>query len=352
LDGNPVLNFAHVVNRSWVDANRDYTPQCDLLNSQANGECGVIDNLRFGQPIPATVVDPATRSGFGNRPYNWEFSTGVQQQLTPGVSLDVSYFRRIYGNFTATDNRAVNSASYDSFCIPAPLDPRLEGGGGYQVCDLFNLKPAAVGLVDNYTTMASNFGQRIEHWNGVDMTVQARLPNGLRLQGGVSTGRTSEDSCEIRAALPETAVLNRFCHVDTNLLTQVKGLASYVLPKVDIQLAATLQSLAGPNILANYIATNAVVIPSLGRPLSGGAANVTVNVQEPGTYYGDRMNQVDLRMGKLFRVGKTRTQVNFDLYNLFNANPVVTLSNDFAIWQRPTAILDARLFKISGQFDF
>jgi hypothetical protein len=352
LDGNPVLNFAHVVNRSWVDANRDYTPQCDLLNSQANGECGVIDNLRFGQPIPATVVDPATRSGFGNRPYNWEFSTGVQQQLTPGVALDVSYFRRIYGNFTATDNRAVNSASYDSFCIPAPLDPRLEGGGGYQVCDLFNLKPAAVGLVDNYTTMASNFGQRIEHWNGVDMTVQARLPNGLRLQGGVSTGRTSEDSCEIRAALPETAVLNRFCHVDTNLLTQVKGLASYIVPKVDIQLAATLQSLAGPNILANYIATNAVVIPSLGRPLSGGAANVTVNVQEPGTYYGDRMNQVDLRMGKLFRFGKSRVQANFDLYNLFNANPVVTLSNDFAIWQRPTAILDARLFKISGQFDF
>ena len=92
--------------------------------------------------------------------------------------------------------------------------------------------------------------------------------------------------------------------------------------------------------------------PSLGRPLSGGAANVTVNLIEPGKIYGDRMNQVDLRMGKLLRFGKTRAQVNFDIFNLFNANPVLSVNNDFAVWQTPTAILDARLFKISGQFDF
>ena len=64
------------------------------------------------------------------------------------------------------------------------------------------------------------------------------------------------------------------------------------------------------------------------------------------------MNQVDLRIGRLFRFGKMRTQLNFDLFNLLNANPVLTQSNDFAVWQVPTAILEARLFKISGQFDF
>ncbi len=186
----------------------------------------------------------------------------------------------------------MTAASYDSFCIPAPSDPRLEGGGGYQVCDLFNLKPTSVGQVDNYTTMADDFGKRIEHWNGMDVTLQARLPNGLRLQGGVSTGRTSTDECDIRAALPETAVLNRFCHVDTNFLTQVKGLASYIVPKIDIQLAATLQSLAGPNILANYIATNAVVI-AVARPAAvrrrrqrhcqrAGAGDVLRRPHEPG----------------------------------------------------------------------
>jgi len=360
LDGNPVLNFAHVVNRSWVDANRDFIPQCDLLSTQANGECGAMDNALFGLPIPATQVDPKTRGGFGNRPYNWEFSTGVQQQLMNGLSADVSYFRRVYGNFTATDNRAVTAANYDPFCITAPSDPRLPDGGGSPVCGLFNLNPSKVGQVDNYITFADTFGKQIEHWNGVDMTVQARLSSGLRLQGGVSTGRTSFNNCEIRAQLPELSITAPYtinatapdCAINEKMRTQVKGLASYIVPKIDIQLAATLQSLTGPNIVANYLANNVAVLPSLGRPLSGGAANVTVNVQEPGVYFGDRMNQVDLRMGKLFRMGKSRAQVNFDLYNLFNANPVLTQSNDFAIWQRPTAILEARLFKISGQFDF
>ena len=62
----------------------------------------------------------------------------------------------------------------------------------------------------------------------------------------------------------------------------MKLLGTYTVPKVDVQVAATFQSFPGPQILANYIAPNAVVQPSLGRPLSGGAANVTVNLVAAG----------------------------------------------------------------------
>jgi len=358
--GNIFQILANTVTRSWGDANANFVPDCDLLNLQQNGECGIVSDLRFGGTLPSTNLDEKTKKGWSVRPYNWEFSAGVQQELLPRLGVDVGYFRRIYGNFAVTDNRAVSAGDFTQYSIPAPSDPRLPDGGGYTVSGLYDLNPDKVGQVDNFVTFAENFGKQIEHWNGVDVSFNARLRQGLIVQGGFSTGRTSLDVCEIRAQLPELSVgapfavnqTNPQCHIDSIFLTQVKLLGTYTVPRIDVQVAATFQSLPGPHVLANYVATNAIIQPSLGRPLSGGAANATINVIEPGQTYGDRLNQLDLRFAKILRFGRTRTAINLDLYNALNANPVLTQNNNFAAWQVPLSILDARLLKISGQFDF
>ena len=92
--------------------------------------------------------------------------------------------------------------------------------------------------------------------------------------------------------------------------------------------------------------------PSLGRPLSGNAANVTVNLIPPFSLYGDRVNQLDVRVGKTLRFGSTRTSLALDLYNALNAAPVMTENPNFATFRRPTSIMGARFAKISMQFDF
>ena len=143
--------------------------------------------------------------------------------------------------------------------------------------------------------------------------------------------------------------------MDTSLLTQAKVLARYVIPRVDLQVAGTVQSSPGPELQANYIAPNAVAQPSLGRPLSGGA-NTTVTLLPPGRAFGGRLNQVDLRVGKLLRFKGARTALNLDVYNLLNASPITAVNLNYAgtggTWLQPQAILPARLFKISAHIEF
>jgi len=81
--------------------------------------------------------------------------------------------------------------------------------------------------------------------------------------------------------------------------------------------------------------------------------SVAFNLISPGQTYGETTNQMDVRLSKLFRFGgTTRTMLNLDIYNLFNSNQVLLVNNNYAAWQVPQRILEARLFKISVQFDF
>jgi len=142
------------------------------------------------------------------------------------------------------------------------------------------------------------------------------------------------------------------CAIDTNFLTQIKMLGTYMIPKVEVQLGATFQSLPGPHLGALQVVTSAEAAQSLGRPLSGGAANITTNALEQGKYYVDRANMLDLRFGKLVRFGRRRISLNLDIHNFLNSNAELLVNNNLSRWQTPQAIIDARLFKISTNFDF
>ncbi len=353
----PANNVVTTTTRNWTDANRNYVPDCNLIDPASQdlrgggGDfCGPWNNLNFGKYVPGTSQDPDVMRGWGKRGWNWEFATSVQREILPRVSVDVGYFRRVYGNFIVTDNLLVGPGDYDRFSITAPSDPRLPGGGGYVINDLYNLNPGRVGQVDNYQTFASNFGTQIEHWNGMDLTATGRLGNGLNFSGGLSTGRSTTDECDVVTKLDNPSP--RFCRQQEPFLTQVKGFGSYQIPVVDVNIAATFQSIPGPALQANFTATNAIVQPSLGRPLSGGAANVSVALLEPNEMYGDRVSQVDLRVGKLFRFGRYRSMASVDVFNVTNANPVLAESSTYSQWRTPSTILSARFVKLSLQLDF
>jgi hypothetical protein len=366
---NPVSRIVTSTTRSWNDTNKNFIPDCNLTNPAANGECGGLASTAFGQPLLNTTYDPAMISGYGQRDYNWELATSVQQQVASRLSVEVGYYRRWYGNFKVTDNLSTAPSDFTQFSIVAPVDARLPGGGGYTVNGLYNVTPSAFGLTNNFITQASNYGDETYRWQGVDVTASLRAFKGLTLQGGLSTGSTLFDDCAVRAALPELTIAsgstnpfnlsptNPYCHVETPYQPQVKGFGSYMVPRVDVQVSLGFQTLPGPIIAGNFPATNAFTQPSLGRVLAGGTSNVSVNLIPAASLYGDRVNQMDMRFSKIFRfAGHGRLSTNLDLFNMFNVNPVTQQNDNFSptttTWQTPQAILPARIIKISAQFDF
>ena len=198
--------------------------------------------------------------------------------------------------------------------------------------------------------------------------MNARPREGLFFQGGVSTGRRVEDNCDVVTKVVTISGTDRqtpntlYCHREEPMLTFVKGYGSYTIPKVDVQISGTYQTKPGPLVLALYTATNAEVVPSLGRSLAGAAPTTDVHLLAPGPYtttnggsgqvHGERLHQVDFRFSKLLQFGGTRARANVDLYNALNSSAVLLQNDTFGDWQRPTEILIARFVKFSVQFDF
>jgi hypothetical protein len=359
---NPLSRVSTSTNRTWTDANRNFRPDCDLLNPQtqdltaSGGDfCGINDNVNFARPVFSTTFDPEILSGWGKRAYDWNFGIQVQQELLPRVSVNVGYFRRVFGNFFVTDNRAAQASDFDSFSITAPVDARLPNGGGYTIANLYNVRPALAGITNNFQTFSDVYGTQTRHWNGVEANFTARVRGGLSFQGGTSTGRRTDDNCEIRAALPEVGSLNPYCRTEPPFLTDFKGLGSYVIPVIDVQVSGTFQSIPGDPLEANYNVPTAIVALSLGRPLSGNVQFANINLVTPGDVYGDRINQLDFRASKILRFGRMRMQIAVDLYNALNDNAIESYNQAFiagGAWLTPQGILTARFAKITAQLDF
>jgi len=377
----PAFRVATSTTRSWNDLafpagdprRGNFSPDCDLLNPAANGECGPWANQTFGKPVVSQTYDPKVLNGWNVREYSWDLSAGIQQEMAPRTSLEITYVRRSWGNQTVTDNRAVGPGDFDKFNLTAPLDSHLPNGGGYLVEGIYDVKPDKFGLVDNYVTFAKNFGQgRIETYNGVDVNVNARLRAGLTVQGGFNIGQSRLNDCDVWAALPEIPAGGfrtplAFCDQASGWLTSVGALGTYIVPGVDVQLAATIQSrpfaganfpgIASQSLAANWLVFNAQVQPALGRPLAGGSQVTFVNIVKPGTEYGDRLNQVDVRVSKILQFGRRRANVGVDLFNLFNTNAVYAYFQTLnlatpATYLQPASLVAARFAKVSVQIDF
>jgi hypothetical protein len=144
---------------------------------------------------------------------------------------------------------------------------------------------------------------------------------------------------------------------------------SYTVPKIDVLVSAIVRSQAnvqpGSDVATNGASRSANFLMSAkqfqdltGHSLRTGVTTETVNLLLPGQIYGDRVNNLDLRLAKVVRVKGTKANVGVDIYNVTNGNTGTTFESTYdpgsngQKWMRPTAVLQPRFVRFNVQFDF
>jgi hypothetical protein len=258
--------------------------------------------------------------------------------------------------------------------LTAPHNALLPGGGGYPVSFIVRNARQAVGVADSYYTTDTDFGDETHYWHGVDASFNARLGKAVFFQGGTSTGRGVNDTCQIETARfgkPMVIIDGQpTCAFTEPWLTQMRGLGSYTVPKVDVQFSAIFRSQPNAQPVATTVATNgtsrnatyqmtpAQYLAATGVPLRAGLAQQAVNLLAPGAVYGDRITVLDMRLAKVLRFANKRVNIGLDLYNLFNSNTATVYNEVFDVatvggkWLQPTAVLTGRAVRFNGQLEF
>jgi carboxypeptidase family protein len=335
---NPMVNETD--RRNWTDLNGDDIAQ--------DNEIGAVNTPFNISGVSNRRADPDIE-----RPYQWEYSVGIQREVLRGVSVSANWIRRDVRRQFWTDNLLVSDEDYTVVQVRNPVDPS-------ELIPIYNLNRAKLGLVDR---IDRNSDKNRRWYNGFDVGFTARVGGG-NVYGGAGIGRQVTVNCEV-----DDPNGRRFCdHRDLDIpyLTQFKLSGTYPLPlgvrvsgswqgypgvpvgtnRQDSNFDTALNRVVDPSLNVNYI-LDRTIIPNLTQ------SSVTVPLIEPGTKYLDRWNQIDVRLARKFAVRGVEMQGQFDIFNLLNSNAILNVVETFgSSLDRPTQILQGRLFAAGVQVTF
>jgi hypothetical protein len=352
--------------------------------------------------------------GWGRRRSEWQIGLGIQHELLPRFSAEVTYNRRSYSNLTVTDQLGIGcdrfngaqetqacqegflnftSPDFGFFSAVAPSHPDLPGGGGYVLRGLANPNALAFSAASAVTIM----DELSYTWNGVDTNFVWRGTDkwglrGLRVNGGTSTGRSVRDLCHTSLDGPDVKQhdgVTPACNPHRRWDTNVRGTAAYTVlpgkPWADVLVSTVFQWRPGVPRSANHAFTKDQVTwapssaarataPCPAGPTAGQvgcftavgtttATTYTVDLLNTGELYGEGYSIFDLKLAKNVRFANKRLNVGVDIYNLFNNDAIRGYQNNFdqldnpatpvvEQWGQATELLSPRFVRLSIQLDF
>jgi hypothetical protein len=331
--------YLQSVTRSWTDLNHD--------NIAEDNELGPSPVSTFGG-AQTHLRDPNV-----SRPFQMLYNIGVTRQIGR-VAVAANYYYRHYYRIIATENTLVPPSAFATAYTPITINNPYTN----QPLTIYNLNPSLLGqtLLEDYTSPND-----VKTYHDVDLTLNARLSNGATLIGGVSTGKLHSVLCDVTSANVNAAANNydpnalNGCNDNEPWRTSLKLTLTYPLPW-QFRVSGVFQSLPGlietrtANNNGDFpvsMIVNRSIVPTLTQP------QLTVRLNQPGTQFLDRDNQLDLSFTRSFRTGPLTIKPTVDLFNVFNVAPVTNASTTYgpALLQ-PITVLPGRLLRIGIRVEF
>lgn len=308
---------------AWTDTNNDRLATGDEL-SRCSGFSGGI----------TTTVDPNLR-----RPYNREYSAGLQHELMSNVGLSVMFYRRENRDLRSVQNVAVPTSGY----IPVTVNNPLTNAP----LTVYNQDPATVGRQQNVLT---NSPLLDVNYNGVEFSLTRRFSQGASLVGGYHYGKTlgsiysSSTQASIDLNDPNNFIFANGA-VGNDRPHQLKLSGHFMLPG-NLMLSGVFSAMTG-GPRARQLVVDRTLVPGLTR------ANQTVRLEANNVERYDSYRLLDLRLGRTWSLGGLRVEPFLDAYNIFNANTILgDITTIGASLGRVSTTINPRLVRLGAKVNF
>jgi hypothetical protein len=354
--------------RNWFDCDLvPGTSTCSGRSVSTNGD-GIAQDNEIGPTSSTTFGVRSDRNPIAGieRVHNWEYTAAVQHELMPHVSMNVVYYRRVFGNLELLDRTLINRSDYSAFQVSMPNfanDPTLAGVlNSGEILTLYNLNPAKRSVY-NSAQVDRNSSLDSAVYNGVEVSFSARIRNGSTLFGGWTAEKNVSTFCEAdddpngisTPSIPTDLYIGepiatggRFCDQSAFAVPfrhEFKLAGNYPFP-YGVEFGAILQSYPGAQRVITWTPPSSL--------FPGGRTNSeTIILNAPGSLYQPRFTQLDVNLRKSFRVGRKVFSGQFDVFNVLNSNAVWTTNDAIgASLGQVQSIQPGRMPRIAFQMKF
>jgi hypothetical protein len=344
---NPLVSATSTL--PWRDVNGD-----DI----ADGERGCTGYPRVGCEIDFTNLSPnfgvAALDEYGNFPRTWNLESGLelQHELLRGLSVSGAWFRGSFSNLTTTINR-----SWEATGEPRS-NPNFTPFTFYNPTNGEPITVYARSRENRPTRNLDTFDpERERAYESFNFEFRARPGLGINLFGGMSFERQRDIAC----TAPDDPNTLRFCNDHENGIPYRKNfvMSGNVRLPFEINFSAAVQSKHGQISSRTMAVTRGTTVYPANCPApcpAGqvvmptavfGQSSLTVQLVDQDSVFTERVNQVDIKISRTFRMGRVTLMPTFEAYNLNNSDAIISYASTSAVspsYLRPNSIMQPRFY--------